>query len=240
MSKIYLMYHDVVSETDKSSGFQNESAFMYKVDATKFEEQVKAIQECEVIFTFDDGGVSFLTTVAPILEKYGKTGLFFISTKYIDTPGFLTRAQVKELDKRGNVIGSHSHTHPDNLASQSKEDILFEWQESIRILSEILEHPVTLASIPNGYESKEVIEAACMAGITELYTSKPTEKENVRNGCTLVGRYVVHDDMTTEYVTSIVLNPQVRKKLFWRWQAINIIKNILGDSYNKIKVMFMK
>lgn len=237
---ITLMFHDIVVGNEKSSGFQNESAFMYKVDATKFEELVKATQGVEVLFTFDDGGVSFLTTAAPILEKYGRNGVFFISTKYIDTPGFLTRRQVKELEDRGHVVGTHSHTHPDNIAALSKEELLLEWKESVRILSDILDHPVTIASIPNGYESNEVTEAACLAGITELHTSKPTEKVEMRKICKLVGRYVVHNDMTTEYVTSIILNPHVRKKLFRRWQIINIAKCILGNSYNKIKVILMK
>ena len=89
------MYHDIVTKTDKSSGFQNDSAFQYKVEESAFEEQVKALQGKDVVFTFDDGGESFLTKIAPILEKYGFKGVFFISTKYIGTQGFLTKEQVK-------------------------------------------------------------------------------------------------------------------------------------------------
>lgn len=234
------MYHDVVSETDKSSGFQNESAFMYKVDAAKFEEQVKAIQECEVIFTFDDGGVSFLTTAAPILEKYGKKGVFFISTKYIGSPGFLTCRQVKELEERGHVVGSHSHTHPTNMAELSRDELLFEWSESVKILADILGHPVTVASIPNGYDSTEVVNTAKQAGITELYTSKPADKVEVQNGCKLVGRFVVHDNMSSEYVNEIIHNPVIRKNLYWKWQILKIVKFFLGNQYNNIKMLFKK
>ena len=50
------MYHDIVTKNDKSSGFQNKNAFQYKVEECAFEEQVKALQGKDVVFTFDDGG----------------------------------------------------------------------------------------------------------------------------------------------------------------------------------------
>lgn len=236
---VVLMYHDIVTMSDKSSGFQNESAFMYKVDATIFEKQVKDAKD-NVTFTFDDGGFSFLTLAAPILEKYRKRGVFFISTKYIDTPGFLSREQIIELSKRGHVIGSHSHSHPSNMAVLSKDELLFEWKESVRILSNILGRPVSIASIPNGYDSKEVIDTAIATGITELHTSRPTMDVDVRKGCKVVGRYVIHDKMSNDYVSSIIQDSTVRRKLYWRWQAINLIKLLLGNSYNRVKMLIRR
>ena len=120
------MYHDIVTTNDKSSGFQNKNAFQYKVEESAFEEQVKAVQGNDVVFTFDDGGVSFLTKAVPILEKYDFKGVFLVSTKYIGTPGFLTTEQVKELAERGHVIGSHSHTHPEIFTKLSSEEIKHE------------------------------------------------------------------------------------------------------------------
>lgn len=234
------MYHDIVTASDKTSGFQNKSAFMYKVDVRKFEEQVKIAQGSDVVFTFDDGGLSLVTEAAPVLEKYGMKGVFFISTKYIDTPGFLTATQVKELELRGHVIGSHSHNHQENMTVLERDELLFEWKESLRILSDILGHPVTIASIPNGYDSIDVINTAYEAGITELHTSKPTEKEEMRNGCKLIGRYVVHDNMSNDYVASIIKSSSIRKKIYRRWQIINIAKLILGKNYNVVKMFLIK
>ena len=78
------MYHDLYIQSGAESGFQNESAFQYKIQVDEFEKQVKAVVdycrehiEIQVDFTFDDGGVSFLTLAAPILEKYGLKGIFF-------------------------------------------------------------------------------------------------------------------------------------------------------------------
>lgn len=80
MQQIVLMYHDVYRDSPSESGFQNNTAIKYKVNTKRFEEHVSAVYDYlrnkrlpanTVDFTFDDGGVSFLTGAAPILEKYG-------------------------------------------------------------------------------------------------------------------------------------------------------------------------
>lgn len=238
---IVLMYHDIVTKDDKSSGFQNESAFQYKVEVGKFEEQVKALADRrDVVFTFDDGGVSFMTIAAPILEKYGKRGVFFISTKYIGTGGFLTKEQVKELEKRGHVIGSHSHSHPDNIAALSVAEMDAEWQESCKILKDILGHEVTFASIPNGYGSKELNAFALRAGITELYTSVPTTKKVSSGGQNVIGRYVIHRDMSVEDVVSLVTDKNRQRKMYLRWWVLEQAKKVLGSGYDKVKAFFVR
>ena len=75
MNQIVLMYHCVYANDSKESGFQSFGANVYKLSSIQFEKQVKAIREaypidCPVVFTFDDGGVSFYSVIAPILEKY--------------------------------------------------------------------------------------------------------------------------------------------------------------------------
>lgn len=238
---VYLMYHDIVTKTDKSSGFQNESAFQYKVEESAFEAQVKALAgREEVTFTFDDGGGSFLIVAAPILEKYGCRGVFFISTKYIGTPGFLSAKQLCELETRGHTIGSHSHSHPDNIAALKREEMDKEWGDSARILKEILGHEVTMASIPNGYGSKELNTSALEAGFTELYTSEPTTKVRSRGGQQLIGRFVVHRNLSTNDVIAIVTDKSRRQKMHMRWWVLEQAKKVLGSGYDKVKALFIR
>lgn len=234
------MYHDIVPQDDKTSGFQNESAFQYKVNEDSFEEHVKALQGKDVVFTFDDGGVSFYTKAAPIIEKYGKKGVFFIAADYIGTPGFMTKDQIVELQQRGHVIGSHSCTHPQNMAGLSKDEIKDEWKRSIKILSEIVGEKVTTASLPNGNSSKTIIEGVKLAGIEELYTSEPTTKKKKNNGIVEIGRYVVHTNMATEEIESIVNNASYRRKKHAKWMILNVVKSILGSNYKKIKSRIVK
>ena len=239
---IVLMYHDILTRSDKSSGFQNDNAFQYKVEDSAFEEQVKALQGKDVTFTFDDGGVSFITKAAPILEKYGRKGVFFISTKFIGTPGFLTSEQVKELADRGHIVGSHSHTHPEIFTQLKKDEIRNEWKKSFDILSGILGMNDMPLSIPNGYASKMIMEEAVKVGYTDIYTSEPTTKIHQFQKHNVIGRYVVHDGMTTQDVLRIVESKSTRMKMAVKWSVLNIVKAVLGSSYDvfKAKVLHHK
>lgn len=229
------MYHDIVTVDDKSSGFQNESAFQYKVEETAFEEQIKALQGKDVVFTFDDGGVSFLTKAAPILEKYGFKGVFFISTKYIGTPGFLTAEQVKALEERGHVVGSHSHTHPEIFTKLSKEEIHEEWLKSFETLQSILGTKDLPMSIPNGYASKTIMQEAINCGYSDIYTSQPTTKVKTFQKHNVIGRYVVHENMSTQDVLRIVTSKGTKMKMAMKWHVLNIVKGLLGSSYDTLK-----
>ena len=236
---VVLMYHDLISRTDKTSGFQNESAFQYKVEEAAFEEQVKAIQGEKVLFTFDDGGVSFYTKAAPILEKYGFKGLFFISTGYIGTPGFLSTKQIKELEKRGHIIGSHSHSHPHDFTKLTRDEVQYEWKQSYNVLKDIVGDKPIPVSIPNGYSSKTVLEEAVNCGFTDIYNSEPTTKIKNFLGHKVIGRYVVHDKMKTDDVVRIVESSGTRCKIHGRWIIIEGVKKLLGNKYDKFKSLVL-
>lgn len=236
---VVLMYHDIVTANDKSSGFQNKNAFQYKVEESAFEEQVKALQGKDVVFTFDDGGESFITKAAPILEKYGFKGVFFISTKYIGTPGFLTPEQIRELAEIGHVIGSHSHTHPEIFTKLSSEEIKQEWQLSSQVLKDILGEGDYTASIPNGYASKEILDAAIQYGFNTIYTSQPTTKTKTYKNGKLIGRYVVLDGMSTSDVVKMVTSKGCQIKMAVKWHLLNVVKKVLGSSYDTFKAKIL-
>lgn len=233
------MYHDIVSSSDKTSGFQNDSAFQYKVEEEAFEAHVKALQGKDVVFTFDDGGMSFYTTAAPILETYGFRGLFFISTNYIGTPGFLSIVQIKDLEKRGHVIGSHSHTHPHDFTKLMAEEIQYEWNESMMILRDILGDAVIPASIPNGYSSNQVVEQAFKCGYSDIYTSEPTVIIKHKHKHRVIGRYVVHNGMRANEVLQIVESASTRRRIYIKWLGLEIVKGILGKKYDKVKALVL-
>lgn len=68
----------------------------------------KAVQDKSLMISFDDTRADHYLTVAPILEKYGYRGTFFIMTVSIGKPGYMTREQIKELAERGHAIGLHT------------------------------------------------------------------------------------------------------------------------------------
>src|SRR5580658_945599 len=131
MRALAIMYHDVVEGAAyDSSGFPGEGANIYKLRREDFARQLEAIRAAvpagavsliarrreiagppPVFLTFDDGGASFHAPIAGMLEQLGWRGHFFITTSRIGTPGFLDATQVRDLARRGHVIGSHSHSH---------------------------------------------------------------------------------------------------------------------------------
>lgn len=245
MAKIVLMYHDLYIQSGAESGFQNESAFQYKIQVDEFEKQVKAVVdycrehiEIQVDFTFDDGGVSFLTLAAPILEKYGLKGIFFISTEYINTPLFLSSAQLQELSDRGHHIGSHAHSHKP-LTTLSENEITKEWVNSINLIKPYTTTNIS-ASIPNGDENSIVRKKALEAGINKLYTSVPTTRTKRFYGMPVFGRYVIYQGMTSTDVIAIISNKHHRNKILLKWRLLSLTKNILGNKYNKIKVLLFR
>lgn len=244
--QITLMYHCLYDRSTSESGFQNETAKIYKISAHNFESQVCSIAEWlekkglgkdKVVFTFDDGGVSFLTIAAPVLEKYGFRGIFFIATAYIGSTGFLTADQIRELAGRGHVIGSHSHTHPLMMNMQGKEELANEWELSQRLLREILGQSYNLenASIPNGFSSPAVLNAMRQAGIRKIYTSTPTTKISASANSTVIGRYAITDDRSNEDVLAIVSSAATRRKISLRNSVLGLAKVVLGPAYLKVR-----
>lgn len=237
---IVLMYHDVVSSSVPASGFENDTAYQYKITSEQFEEQVRALLDYEVEYTFDDGGSSFLLVAAPILEKYGKRGVFFIASDYIDTPGFLTTSQVQELFSRGHVIGSHSKTHPHDMSKLSREDIDVEWTDSVKRLCDITGDKIKVASIPNGDSSNDVLDSVVACGIETLYTSVPTDKVNTFKNVNIIGRYVVHRDTKLLDILKIITSSRCRRKLYLRRQCLVFLHKLLGRYYNTIKSFILR
>lgn len=171
------------------------------------------------------------------MEKYGFKGVFFISTKYIGTTGFLTESQIKELSARGHVIGAHSHTHPAfcDAAKMSFEELRYEWQTSIDILNNILGYKINSVSLPNGYSSEFILDSLEELGISNVYTSAPTTHIMKRRTLSIIGRYDVQNRTTLNQVMSIVNCPLVRIGYQLKNEILLMAKKVLGNSYSKIK-----
>ena len=242
--QIVLMYHDVYTNDTAESGFQNVGAMPYKVSGKDFEQQVSLIHDfCQekgidkqcITFTFDDGGRCFLYVVADILERYGFGGTFFIATSFIGSAGFLTKDDVIELKKRGHIIGTHSHTHPERMDTLQVTKLQEEWAVSCSLLSEILNTPTNIASIPNGFSSKGVLQVMIDNGITLIYDSTPTTKKRSYKGVKVVGRFAITNDMSPTDVLNIIKSPYKRFQIVLRFNMLRIAKKFLGNSYLRIR-----
>ena len=79
-----------------------------------------------------------------------------------------------------------------------------EWSDSRDALEDLLGHPVTVASVPGGYFSAAVANAAADAGLRVLFTSEPTTKVSSHEDCTVIGRFTIRrghaPDMAQRFV----------------------------------------
>jgi peptidoglycan/xylan/chitin deacetylase (PgdA/CDA1 family) len=64
-----------------------------------------------VSITVDDG-LADAVAAAALLDRHGMKGTFYVNTGTVDTPGHLSRDQVRQLAAAGHEIGGHSVLHP--------------------------------------------------------------------------------------------------------------------------------
>jgi len=250
MKALSLLYHDVVADGNMdSSGFPGEAAARYKMDRSDFERHMAAIAETNLFhagardgrfpephyLTIDDGGSSAVT-VADIVERYGWRACFFVTAAYIDKPGFLFESQIRELHARGHVIGTHSYSHPERMACCSRDQLVDEWRRSADILSQILGTPVVSASVPGGFFSRQVAQAAASAGIRRLFTSEPVMRIHHAGPCEVCGRYTFWRGMSPEMAADIVAGRgAARWRQYGLWNAKKFAKVLGGSAYIRFK-----
>ena len=187
------------------------------------------------LITVDDGGVSYYTVVADRLEELGWRGHCFVTTDRVGQKGFLTAIQIRELDARGHVIGTHSASHPARFSACPIAGMLNEWTRSRDVLENLLGHRVTVASVPGGYFSAAVARTAAEAGLRLLFTSEPTTRPCAGNGCVVAGRFTVRANAPHDFARRLVAPPPRTRRAEWAsWNAKKMIKPLLGSTYSRV------
>ena len=254
MRAIALMYHDVTPPgREDESGFPGGDALRYKLVSDRFEDHVRAmgsvgahadtlVEQADFesarppfFLTFDDGGASAVA-IADRLESINWRGHFFVTGAYIDRVGFLSRAEVRDIRRRGHAIGSHSYSHPLRMADLAPAHILAEWRRSIDVLSDVVGESVVTASVPGGHYSQMVGRMAADAGIRFLFISAPTFRVRRIGSLSVLGRYVVQRNAGAARVASVAsgaAGPRVRQ-LAW-WELKRIAKALGPDAYLRVR-----
>lgn len=254
-----LTYHDVVEEHPDASGFPGGGPALYKLPTREFARHLDAIASTSaspillpqlkgsnaddlapLLITFDDGGVSAANIIADALERKGWRGHFFVTTDYIGRAGFMTAAQIRDLTSRGHIIGTHSCSHPRRMSACSPQILRDEWQRSRMVLSEILDKPVTVGSVPGGYYSESIALAAAASGLTDLFTSEPTTRMTMVNGLRVYGRFSIYRRTPLTKVTAIASGRRLaimREAITWEMKKV--LKIAGGETYLKLRKMIL-
>ena len=257
-----LMYHDIVTAGDEdTSGFPGRDAALYKVTPETFAAHLNALAAladppyipgipptgpiCPTRPTCPRDhlrrwGMSALTA-AEHLERHSRIGHFFVTTNYIGTRGFLAEGEIRELARRGHVIGSHSCSHPLRMGHCSWPQLLDEWSRSCAILSGIVDDDVRVASVPGGDFAPQVAEAAARAGIMQLFTSEPTGEARYAFGLTIIGRFAIQRGTTADTAAALASGqwlPCARQAALWN--AKKMSKRIGGERYLQIRKLLLR
>lgn len=190
--------------------------------------------------TFDDGGASALA-IAEELTRRGWAGTFFFPTAFVGQTGFAGPDEIRALHGMGHLVGSHSHSHPPRISALDGAALAEEWRRSVGELSALIDAPVTVASVPGGFYSREVGHAAAAAGIRVLCTSEPVRRLGRVGDCVLAGRHGVLAGTSAEQVGAIAAgSPRrwVRERA--GWELRKAAKAVGGRRYLQLRTALLE
>ena len=133
----------------------------------------KTLPEKPFMITFDDSRVEHTTIAAPVMEKNGFRGTFFIMTITYNKKNYMTKEEIAKLATAGHTIGMHSWDH--TMVTKYKEAA--DWQKQViepkKKLEDIVDKPVEYWAYPNGiYDHKGAEELSKYFKISFILTSK--------------------------------------------------------------------
>ncbi len=212
----------------------------YVLDRARFEQHVAYLAArpagaVPVVISFDDGDLSGYTLAAPILERHGLRGEFFIVSRWVGRPGFMTAGQLRELDARGHAIGSHSRTHP-RLSTLDARGIDDELQGSKADLESMLGRPVTRFSIPGGDYDARVLDAAKRAGYTAVMNSVEDYNDESASPF-LLRRFTPRSYSDVSMLEGICEHPgRTAVRLAMKRAALRAVRGVMGETgYGRLR-----
>lgn len=126
----------------------------------------------QIEISFDDGFLGIYKNINVIKELDIPLQLFII-TSNLETPNYITKSQLLELNSFSQItISSHTHKHS-ILNKISESEIEIELETSKKILENTLNRQINSLCFPEGTFNKKVIEIAKKMGYSNLYASIP-------------------------------------------------------------------
>lgn len=160
----------------------------------------KNIKDRSVLITIDDGWKSVYTEAFPILKDMGFPFTIFLYTNYVDGgSGALTTTMIKQMQKHGCSIGSHSISHPYPAtvkAERNKGQAAFssyldrEMGQSRKMLEKKFGGKVASYAYPGGFVTGEMLPIASKHGYECLFTVLPGKTTRATSSFT-IPRYII-------------------------------------------------
>lgn len=244
---LVLMYHGV----DPGDGrFENLSAGerAYCLSAELFKRHLERIEASvyhigdprkashpaprTIWLSFDDGWSSDYDIVMPLLAGNEQTGIFFVTTDWVNQRGHVSWEALGEMERAGMCIGSHGASHA--LMEALPADRQYsELHSSREVLESGLGHPVSDLSLPGGSLNESTVKEAVKAGYSRVFTSSPGDFRKDEQ-MAVVGRIAVRRDWDADALGAFLKNPRpMLESIACRTRWKRRVRNWIGPRWYK-------
>jgi len=179
-----LCYHRINAADDGLSVmphlFKEQMAWLAEhrrdVPAVRIDDAVRSLatgvsDRRSVVVTFDDGWADAISAGLPILAEHGFPAVSYLTTDFIGSPGYASRAQILEAMSAGVEIGCHTASHPD-LRTCNRAELRVEIDDAKADLEDRFGVPVTSFAYPTGLFDDRTISAVRAAGFRTAVTCR--------------------------------------------------------------------
>lgn len=189
----YLGYHEIVNAS---------AEYLYSATAQQFESHLKLAASLEQSnpdaiklpgFTFDDGHISNFEIAAPLMNRFGIRGIFFVTSSWIGVrPDTVNWEHLREMARSGHSIQSHTWTHrylTRCTDAQAREELI----RSKREIEDRLGTEVSAVSAPGGRWNSRAARLAAAVGYRQLYHSDGWNPPTDVAGVAVIPRHMVRN-----------------------------------------------
>jgi peptidoglycan/xylan/chitin deacetylase (PgdA/CDA1 family) len=188
-----------------------------------------------VIITFDDGHLSTYTLAYPILKEAGFPAEIFVVTGFIGKNNYMSWDHLRELDREGFSIQSHTSFHP-FLTDLTYPEIWEELKNPKIQIENNIGKPCRFFCPPGGRYNKIIESIAGSIGYEAVCTSS-VGYNNLKSNSMALRRFPIMLHTTRNEFRNILnrdYNYLVR--LYIKYYLLKLIKNLLGNTlYNRIR-----
>jgi peptidoglycan/xylan/chitin deacetylase (PgdA/CDA1 family) len=128
-----------------------------------------ALPKRAVVLTFDDGYDDNYAHAFRLLKQHGMVGTFFVTTDFVERPGYLTWGQIAEMADAGMEIAAHSSNHAD-FTRIGPNELRRQLVEPKAILEHHTGQKVRFLAYPSGKYNAAVMAASRAAGYEAAVT----------------------------------------------------------------------